>query len=76
MMPNAPEAQFPVIPGHSYTGHLNELRLLDHSVQPSAEGAAYSVLVVAKDPLQQQHHRCEAPVRGGARRHLHGLEPA
>ena len=49
VMPNAPEAQFPAIPGHSYTGLVNELRLLDHSVQPPTEGASYPVFVVAKD---------------------------
>ena len=47
--PSAPEAQFPTIPGHSYTGLVNELRLLDHSVQPPEQGAAYPVFVVAKD---------------------------
>ena len=47
--PDAPTAKFPAIPGHRYTGLLNELRLLDHSVHPPKQGAAYPVFVVAKD---------------------------
>jgi hypothetical protein len=47
--PTAPKAQFPAIPGFRYAGLVNELRLLDHSVQPPKEGAAYPVFVVAKD---------------------------
>lgn len=47
--PDAPEAQFPNIPGHTYSGLVNPLRLLDHSAQPPREGPAYPVLVVAKD---------------------------
>jgi hypothetical protein len=47
--PNSPRAQFPAIPGFRYTGLVNELRLLDYSVQPPREGASYPVLVVAKD---------------------------
>lgn len=46
---SAPKARFPKIPGHHYTGTLNELRLMDYSVQPPREGAPYPVFVVAKD---------------------------
>jgi hypothetical protein len=46
---NSPKAQFPAIPGFRYTGLVNELKLLDHSVQPPREGASYPVFVVAKD---------------------------
>jgi hypothetical protein len=42
-------AQFPDIPDFTYPGLVNELRLLDYSVQPPAEGAPYPVLVGAKD---------------------------
>ena len=42
-------AQFPDIPDFTYAGLVNELRLLDYSVQPPAEGEPYPVLVGAKD---------------------------
>lgn len=41
--------QFPAIPGLRYPRQLNELRLLDHSVQPPRAGAAYPVHVAATD---------------------------
>jgi hypothetical protein len=47
--PNAPKAQYPKIPGHRYNGLVNELRLVDYSVQPPKEGAKYPVFVAAKD---------------------------
>ena len=47
--PTSAKAQFPKIPGHHYTGTINELHLVDYSVQPPKEGAAYPVFVVAKD---------------------------
>ena len=47
--PSSPKAQFPAIPGFRYPALVNELRLLDHSVQPPREGAAYPVFVAAKD---------------------------
>jgi hypothetical protein len=47
--PSSPKAQFPAIPGFRYNGLVNELRLLDYSVQPPREGASYPVHVVAKD---------------------------
>jgi hypothetical protein len=47
--PFSQRAQFPAIPGFRYPGLINELRLLDHSVQPPLEGAFYPVFVVAKD---------------------------
>jgi hypothetical protein len=46
---DSPRARFPAIPGHGYSGLVNELRLLDFSVQPPREGASYPVLVAAKD---------------------------
>lgn len=42
-------ARFPRIPGVDFPDVLNELRLRDHSVEPPAEGAPYTVLVAAVD---------------------------
>ena len=47
--PDAPGAKFPNIPGHSYSGLANPLRLLDHLQQPPEEGPAYPVFVATKD---------------------------
>ncbi len=42
-------AAFPAIPGMALPERLNGLRLLDHSRQPPAEGAAYPVFVARPD---------------------------
>jgi hypothetical protein len=47
--PDSPKAQYPKIPGWTYNGLVNELRLLDHSSTIPIEGASYPVLVGAKD---------------------------
>jgi hypothetical protein len=39
------EVAFPAIPGVTYSGSVNSLRLLDHGSIPPTEGAAYTVLV-------------------------------
>ena len=45
VLPDPDHTNFPAIPGLSYTGRVNELRVTDYSQQPPTEGAAYPVYV-------------------------------
>lgn len=47
--PEAAAAAFPAIPGVECTGLINELRVLDHGKIPPRAGAAYPLLVNARD---------------------------
>ncbi len=42
-------AGFPEVPGFAFAGTINGLRLMDHSLIPPGEGAAYPVLVSTVD---------------------------
>jgi Alpha/beta hydrolase domain len=46
---NQKSTGFPNIPGVTYTGLFNSLRVTDYNVQPPAEGAQYCVLVPRSD---------------------------
>lgn len=45
VLPDPDHTNFPAIPGLSYTGRVNGLRVTDYSQQPPPEGAAYPVYV-------------------------------
>lgn len=47
--PDRPSTGFPSIPNVAYNGLVNELRVVDYSVEPPKEGASYPVFVPKVD---------------------------
>ena len=55
------ETGFPTIPGVTYTGSVNSLRLMNHDAIPASEGDAYAVLVGKVDADGNMIHGVRHP---------------